>query len=200
MAYDPDGNPLTDNNINLVEKLRSAPYGFDVTLVNFPNGADYVERNAMALVALLKRENAKLTANASTEKVSIIGPSMGGLVSRYALAYMEKNNIIHNTKLWVSFDSPHLGANIPIGAQENLYFYGYLGQQDKAKIKFDENFRSPAARQMLIEQLDGKQENAPYPTSLWGFWGAIGLNNSPYAQNLLKHSILTFVLFITCFG
>jgi hypothetical protein len=182
MAYDDDNNPATIP-INLVEKLRSAPYGFDVTLVNFPNGADYVERNAMALVALLNRENEKLTANGSTEKVSIIGPSMGGLVSRYALAYMEKNGLNHNTKLWVSFDSPHLGANIPIGAQENLYFYGYKGRQDQAKIKFDENFRSPAARQMLIEQLDGKQEASPYPTDLWANTSPNGQNNnSPFRQ------------------
>jgi hypothetical protein len=176
MYYDPDNNPLTDNKINLVEKLRNAPYGFDVTLVNFPAGADYIERNAMAVVSLLQRETAKLTANGSTEKITIIGPSMGGLISRYALAYMEKNNINHNTRLWVSFDSPHLGANIPIGAQENLYFYGYNGRQDQAKTKFDENFRSPAARQMLIEQLDNKHEAFPYPTTLWG-------NNSPSGQN-----------------
>ncbi|WP_445722825.1 esterase/lipase family protein, partial [Flavobacterium sp.] len=176
MYYDPDNNPLTDNKINLVEKLRNAPYGFDVTLVNFPAGADYIERNAMAVVSLLQRETAKLTANGSTEKIALIGPSMGGLISRYALAYMEKNNINHNTRLWVSFDSPHLGANIPIGAQENLYFYGYNGRQDQAKTKFDENFRSPAARQMLIEQLDNKHEAFPYPTTLWG-------NNLPSGQN-----------------
>ncbi|EKT4527276.1 T9SS type A sorting domain-containing protein, partial [Flavobacterium psychrophilum] len=182
MYYDHDNNTATDK-ISLVEKLRSAPYGIDVTLVNFPNGADYVERNAMALVSLLSRENAKLATNGSTEKISIIGPSMGGLVSRYALAYMEKNGINHNTKLWVSFDSPHLGANIPIGAQENLYFYGYKGRQDQAKLKFDENFRSPAARQMLIEQLDGKHEASPYPTDLWSNTAPNGQNNnSPFRQ------------------
>ena len=182
MYYDHDNNTATDK-ISLVEKLRSAPYGFDVTLVNFPNGADYVERNAMALVALLTRENAKLATNGSTEKISIIGPSMGGLVSRYALAHMEKNNISHNTRLWVSFDSPHLGANIPIGAQENLYFYGYKGRQDQAKLKFDENFRSPAARQMLIEQLDGVHEATPYPTNLWSSSVLNGQNNnSPFRQ------------------
>jgi len=178
MKYDENGVP-----INLVEKLRAAPYGFDVTLVNFPKGTDYIERNAMAVVSLLQRENAKLSSNGSAEKIAIIGPSMGGLVSRYALAYMEKNSINHNTNLWVSFDSPHLGANIPIAAQENLYFFGYLGQQDKAKIKFDENFRSPAARQMLVEQLDGKHENAPYLTNLWGAANPNGLsNNSPFRQ------------------
>jgi len=182
MYYDPDNNVQTNNNENLVNILRSSSYGFDVTLVNFPNGTDYVERNAMALVALLQRENTKLTANGSTEKITIIGPSMGGLVSRYALAYMEKNNIPHNTKLWVSFDSPHLGANIPIGAQENLYFYGYNGRQDAAKIKFDENFRSPAARQMLIEQLDGLHEATPYPSTLWSNSINGQNNNTPFRQ------------------
>ena len=157
MEFDPDNNPLTDNSENLVKKLRETPYGFDITLVNFPKGADYIERNAMALVSLLARENLKLSQNGSTEQVSIIGPSMGGLVSRYALAYMEKNNIPHNTKLWVSFDSPHLGANIPISAQENIYFFGYNAKQDEAYEKFKTNFFSPAARQMLIEQLDGTQ-------------------------------------------
>jgi hypothetical protein len=87
---------------------------------------------------------------------------------------MEKNNIPHNTKLWVSFDSPHLGANIPIAAQENLYFFGYNGNQTLAKDKFDENFRSPAARQMLVEQLDGLHQEAPYST-LW--------NNNVNGQN-----------------
>jgi Putative serine esterase (DUF676) len=122
-------------------------------------GADYIERNAMALVALLKRENQKLAANGSSENITLIGPSMGGLISRYALAYMEKNNIPHNVKLWVSFDSPHLGANIPIAAQENIYFFGQFGQKEQAKKKFKENFGSPAARQMLIEQLDYKHQN-----------------------------------------
>lgn len=187
MAY--DDKTISSSSINLVEKLRNAPYGFDVTLVNFPNGADYIERNAMALVALIKRENTKLAANGSTEQIVMMGPSMGGLVSRYALAYMEKNNIPHNTRLWASFDSPHLGANIPIAAQENLYFYGYKARKDQAKTKFDENFRSPAARQMLIEQLDYIQENPPYSTDLMpnGSVPNGGNNNTNFRQQFISN-------------
>lgn len=59
MNYDHDDNVATDK-INLIEKLRSAPYGFDVTLVNFPKGADYIERNAMAVVALLQKRKYKI--------------------------------------------------------------------------------------------------------------------------------------------
>jgi len=53
-------------------------------------GADYVERNAMVLVELIKNINPALASNGSTEKLVVIGPSMGGLISRYALAYMKK--------------------------------------------------------------------------------------------------------------
>jgi hypothetical protein len=57
------------------------------------HGGDYVERNAFTLVKLIQQINAQLVTNGSTEKLIVVGPSMGGLISRYALAYMEKNNI-----------------------------------------------------------------------------------------------------------
>lgn len=188
MTYDHDNNPST-YPINLVDQLTSPNQGFDVTLVNFPTGADYIERNAMALVALLKREKAKLIANGSNEQIILIGPNMGGLISRYALAYMEKNNIPHNVKLWVSFDSPHLGANIPIAAQETLYFFGYDGQSEQAKLKFHENFGSPAARQMLIEQLDYKHQNYNWnqDPNLW--YGGNGQNNNIPFRNQFNSNL-----------
>lgn len=195
-GYDPgDGRKIIDlynqmtyyiNNIksdlnkrNLVTELQKK--GFDVTLVNFPNGADFIERNAMAVVELLKRENVKLAQNGSAEKITLIGPSMGGLISRYTLAYMEKNNIPHNTKLWVSFDSPHHGANIPLSTQVNLFFFGTTGGSEDAKNKFIENFFSPAARQMLIEQMDG------YPNPTY-FWSNSGRNNNhPFRQQFMQN-------------
>lgn len=164
---------------NLINELQNK--GFDVTLVNFPNGADFIERNAMAVVELLKRENDKLKQNGSSEKIILIGPSMGGLISRYALAYMEKNNIPHNTRLWVSFDSPHHGANIPLSAQANLLFFGAIGGSEQAANKFKENFFSPAARQMLIEQLDGY----PNPTYLSSSSGRN--NNHPFRKQFLQN-------------
>ncbi len=160
------------------------PVGHWTTVTNYlhlaDGGADYVERNAMALVALLKRENHKLVENGSAEKITLIGPSMSGLISRYALAYMEKNNIPHNVKLWVSFDSPQLAANIPIATQENIYFFGQYGQKEQAKKKFKENFANPFARQILIEQMDYKHQNYNWwdNLDLWFTPGQLGQNNS----------------------
>ncbi len=92
----------------------------------------------------------------------VVGPSMGGQISRYALMYMETHSMDHNTRLWISFDSPHLGAVIPLGFQEMLrFFYKNLGDKGAEK-SYNENLRSPAARQMLIHQTnpDGPYANA----------------------------------------
>ncbi len=238
MVFDPDNNPLTENNQNFIDNIL-IPQGYDVTLVNFPEnkvidpvhptrpvwvitnvithqiqmpwpfqsstitwyeeighwttvinflhladgGADYIERNAMAVVALLKRENAKLADNGSTEQITLVGPSMGGLISRYALAYMEKNNIPHNVKLWVSFDSPHLGANIPLSTQAQLLFLGTTAESAEAYAKYKENLQSPAARQMLIEQID----NYPNTTSLGS--NNNKNNNHPFRKQFLQNQI-----------
>lgn len=169
----------TSNNIveNYVEDLRAK--GYDVIIVNFPSdriknprfaqfplyeynmlplqyrfidgGADYIERNALTFVTMLKRIDQELRNNGSNQKTIVFGPSMGGQVSRYALAWMEKNNIPHNVSLWVSMDSPHHGANIPIGLQSALYLVKEAGEAAGADF-YNFSLKSPAAQQMLINQ------------------------------------------------
>ena len=147
---------------NLGDKVRNQE-GFDVVVVNFPTytdaaakvidgGADYIERNALSLVTVMELINAQ---KVGAEKNVIIGPSMGGLVSRYALRYMETNSLDPKTRLWISFDSPHYGANVPIGLQHlfNYFAYGY-GNSDAVKPLVSGFLRSPAARQMLVDHFD----------------------------------------------
>ena len=50
---------------------------------------------------------------------------MGGLVARYGLNYMESIGLDHETRLYVSFDSPHAGANVPIGFQHMFNYLAY---------------------------------------------------------------------------
>ena len=134
-------------------------------LVNFPTytrpntttivdgGVDFIQRNAFILVELINQINAQKVGN---QKNVVIGPSMGGLISRYALRYMEMNNLNHDTRLYISFDSPHQGANVPIGFQHlfNYMAYGPLGSAAVQQL-VDGLIKSPAARQMLIDHLEG---------------------------------------------
>ncbi|MFM2228745.1 MAG: hypothetical protein RL607_3 [Bacteroidota bacterium] len=148
---------------NMGDDLRAL--GFDVIVLNFPNyvrpnttttvdgGVDFIQRNAYVLVELINQINAQKVGN---EQNVVIGPSMGGLISRYALRYMEQNNMSHQTRLYISFDSPHLGANVPIGFQHlfNYMAYGPVGDTTMQTI-VNGMLKSPAARQMLIDHLEG---------------------------------------------
>src|SRR5690625_5167824 len=120
--------------------------------VKIDGGADYIERNARAHIALYQKLNNELTQNGSEEELVIVGPSMGGQISRYALAYMEANDIPHNTRLWVSVDSPHLGANIPMGVQTLLNVLNDKANSVEAQDFVENQLGSAAAKQQLIEQ------------------------------------------------
>ena len=136
--------------------------GFDLIVLNFPTytsssdgstvidgGADFIQRNAFTLVELLNTINGM---KVGSEQNVVIGPSMGGLVSRYALSYMEQNALSHDTRLYISFDSPHLGANVPIGLQ---YMFNALANgpvpNAAAQAAISGLLDSPAAKQMLVD-------------------------------------------------
>ncbi|WP_299291991.1 T9SS type A sorting domain-containing protein [uncultured Mucilaginibacter sp.] len=149
--------------------------GYDIIYLFFPGyfvngkqidgGSDYIQRNAFTLIKLIQTVNQILQQNGSTEKLVIVGPSMGGLISRYALTYMEHNNMSHNTRLWVSFDSPHLGANIPIGDQWTLDYLGNTLGLSPAKTKLNSTINTPAAKEMLLHHyLTGNETPTPYST------------------------------------
>jgi hypothetical protein len=143
----------------LIQQLLNQ--GYDIVLVDFARGADYVQKNAFALVKVIQEINDLKVANQNNikEENIVIGASMGGLTTRYALGYMEKNNFKHCTRLWGSFDSPHLGANIPVGLQYALLFFANSNNQSRENIR---RLNLPAAKQMLIRHIsrdfNGKKE------------------------------------------
>ncbi|MDR3046296.1 MAG: hypothetical protein LBU51_01625, partial [Bacteroidales bacterium] len=141
---------------------------YDIVMVNFPfyvalhgthsnwidGGGDYIERNGYTLIAVIDSVNSLLKLSGSKEKIVVVGPSMGGQVTRFALAYMEHNNMPHNCRLWVSFDSPHHGANIAMSAQECLKYLSMSLKGQRAKKKYDNLLCSKAAKQMLIRHIE----------------------------------------------
>ena len=93
--------------------------GYDLIYVNWENSLADIRANAALLEKILNIINQDKHDNGSEEKNILMGHSMGGLISRYALCDMESRNMPHEVTTYVSFDSPHLGANIPLGV---LYF------------------------------------------------------------------------------
>ena len=148
-GFDPENEKDYDEIYDLMNRQNFAEClhtnGYDLIILVFSAGGTYIERNAYVLKGLIENINARKTTQ---NQLVIVGPSMGGLISRYALAYMEKNNINHDTRLFVSFDSPQNGANIPLGVQ--YWFQFFSSMNSTVKGKYDNLLCSPAARQMLV--------------------------------------------------
>lgn len=157
---------------------------YDLIFIDFENGTDYIQRNAFLAANVIQWVNSvKQPYNGVSQKNVVLGFSMGGLVARYALRDMEVNGITHDTRLNVSFDSPHQGANVPVAFQaavlhlagsgigvgvpgityypESLTFGRLLPALGRGR----DVLVSPAARQMLQYQVVGGGNNLAYDNS-----------------------------------
>jgi len=104
------------------------PEGYDIIYLDYSKqgGSDYIQRNAFLVEEVIKWVNAQKAAAGSTEQNVVIGISMGGLVAKYALLDMQNNGPAHDMRLYISFDAPLRGANIPIGSQCALSYFNTL--------------------------------------------------------------------------
>ncbi|UOQ53947.1 T9SS type A sorting domain-containing protein [Hymenobacter cellulosivorans] len=128
--------------------------GYDVVYLDFTDGADLIQNNAMVLVELLDYINNSANRAADAQESVVMGASMGGQVSRFALAWMEQQNLCHNSKLYVSMDSPHRGANIPLGLQYMVDRLADVWIGSGSAKEAREDLRTLASRQMLIYHFD----------------------------------------------
>lgn len=100
---------------------------YDIIYVNWDNGRDDLRRNAYVLQEVIRWVNQEKADVGSIEQNVVLGQSMGGLIARYALADMEQDSSQnHDTRLYISHDAPHQGANIPISIQ---YLARHLADQ-----------------------------------------------------------------------
>lgn len=140
------------NQQNLLESLRAD--GFDAVVLDFTEATAPIQQNAFVVAELIQQVQAQV---APTTTLALVGASMGGLCSRYALAYMETNALPHRVRTWISFDAPQLGANIPLGLQ---YWIQFFSGQSASAADFLAALNSPAARQMLLYHVTNPPTNS----------------------------------------
>lgn len=126
----------------LISELRTR--GRDVVILGFDERSASILDNAVAARSAIQEAIARRTGD---HPLTVGGFSMGGLVTRYALAKMEHESVDHQTALYLSFDSPHRGAWIPIALQS---FAHYIRRLNAA---FSNQMNSPAARQLLWQHI-----------------------------------------------
>jgi hypothetical protein len=136
--------------------------GYDLVFINFNDGVDGIVRNAAVVQAAITAvNNAKQFDSRSgrREQNVVMGIGTGGLHARYALANMTKNfaSTPTETRLLITHDAPHRGANIALGLQHlsrmlgNFSYFGITSRQ--IFPEFDETIaflEAPINRDILI--------------------------------------------------
>ena len=135
---------LDKTGFHFITALREE--GRDVVLLGYQERSASILDNATVAAACIQR--------AAREKrgrrgMAVGGFSMGGLVTRYALARMESDGIDHGTSTYVSYDTPHRGAWSPISVQALAHFF-----QDPPYPDWpSKQINAPAARQQIIHHI-----------------------------------------------
>jgi hypothetical protein len=133
--------------------------GRDLIIFGYEDGTTYIEANAGVAIACVKRA---IEQCVSGSKVTVGGASMGGLITRYALTYMEflKDPDIGKVDMFVTLDSPHMGAVIPLGLQCTLDAFS-TEADIKAKKKLVDSL---ASQEMLLVWYDSDQDSFMKPS------------------------------------
>ncbi len=104
-----------DGSEGVIDAWRAAGISV-IAMAPGSSGTDRVEDDALAL-----RDALELLYDYRTSTdypLVIIGHSMGGLAARIALAQLEADAVEHGVALYVSYDAPHSGVNVPQGMQQ----------------------------------------------------------------------------------
>lgn len=147
---------LENGRFPFISELRRR--GRTLVLVGFDERSESILRNAETVMAAILRTSAE---QLDDTRLLAGGFSMGGIVTRYALAKMEQRRMDHRVGVYVSFDSPHRGAWVPIGLQA---FAHYTADVDDTYLR---QISSPASQQMLwryLDELKGTPRESPLRT------------------------------------
>ncbi|MGC8751861.1 hypothetical protein, partial [Hydrotalea sp.] len=160
----------------LTQLLRGNTQQYDIIYVDWFRGTDFLQRNALLLERVIRWVNEQKAIDGSVEPNVVLGQSMGGVISRWALRDMENRGLNHQTRLFISWDAPQQGANIPVAYQHLVHHANSLFVQSAIPFLLGGNntirlvknalnlIDVPAARQMLMNRAlsNGKIDNSDH--------------------------------------
>jgi len=142
---------LTMNADDMVKILGSKmiydllDQNYSVVLIMFKDPTASIAWNAEASLDALQW----VQQQAVGQDITVIGPSMGGLIMRKALIEAGKRQIKIHPRLFIAYDSPNWGAVVPFPLQAAVRYFKNKDGDKKWTFK---NLTSPAASQMLLVQ------------------------------------------------
>ncbi|MCM2428496.1 esterase/lipase family protein [Streptomyces sp. RKAG337] len=106
--------------------------GYDLIILGYAERSASILKNAEVAISCINR--AKDQRADKSDLMAVGGFSMGGLVTRYALAKMEHEGSNHEVGTYISYDSPHRGAWIPLSLQGLAHFLAPISDGMKNMI------------------------------------------------------------------
>ncbi|MBZ9599559.1 esterase/lipase family protein [Streptomyces yangpuensis] len=157
-------NGLEENgDYRFVSELHAT--GRDVIILGYNDRTASIKANADTVIDCIRRT---LAERVGRSKLVVGGFSMGGMVTRYALAKMEHDPALpdHETALHLSYDSPHHGGWLPVSLQAFIHFatdnFGDAPVVGEFIRLFSGLLNSPAAKQMARWHI-AKADDTPAP-------------------------------------
>ncbi|NUP02866.1 MAG: hypothetical protein HOW59_33580 [Nonomuraea sp.] len=147
--------PYAPHRDRLLDRLLAQ--GIDVVLLGFDARHTHIQANAGVAATCVRRA---IRERRGAEPLIVGGVGLGGLVTRYALAEMERRREDHETLTYLSYDTPHNGAWIPLVLQQLAYFAEHLAPAGQADL-----IRSPAAQQLLWGWVGDARYSGPVATA-----------------------------------
>ena len=163
---------------NLIAALRAD--GYDMVIINFLDGAGIIQNNAEVLRRFFNEIlNSSTYRDNKTEEAILVGPSMGGIITRMMLTKMEYDKQEPFVKTWISFDSPQQGANIPLGLQKAIQHLEDktpgIAKKAKASLRASlDKLNTPAARQLLLSHYTASGKGTAEHDKLYTDLGKFG--------------------------
>lgn len=129
--------------------------GYDIFVYNFANSSQSMRCNAMGVLGALMDIRSRFGMHIDPTRV--LGISMGGVVSRYALAWGEEHDFAHGCDFFGSIDAPQQGAWVSLAFQNQLKPTADAG--DPATSAIAAPLRSEAGLQLLRQNAWDPQLN-----------------------------------------
>ncbi|MFJ9567107.1 esterase/lipase family protein [Streptomyces fuscichromogenes] len=157
-------NGLEENgDFRFISELHAT--GRDVIILGYQDRTASITANADTAIDCIRRA---ISERVGRSKLVVGGFSMGGMVTRYALAKMERDPALpdHETYLHLSYDSPHHGGWLPVSLQAFIHFAADNFSEDPLVGEYIHLFsgllNSPAAKQMARWYI-AKADDTPAP-------------------------------------
>ncbi|SDK68995.1 hypothetical protein SAMN05421874_11059 [Nonomuraea maritima] len=148
--------PYRDGEPGFLDQLLSM--GIDVVLLGFAQRHTYLQANAAVAISCVQRAVGERDGD---DPLTVGGIGMGGLITRYALAVMEADGLDHRTDKYFSYDTPHLGAWIPLVLQQLAHLHEALQPPEGGEPGPAALLRSPAAQQLLWGWVESADFSGP---------------------------------------